>query len=61
MEADVLTWSCEQVAEWLKKVGFEKYVDLLVDTHEIDGQCLLQLTERDLREPPIHIDTIGGW
>ena len=57
--ADPGKWSCNQVSEWLKDNGFQKYCTLLCDEHQIDGQSLLSLTENDLKQPPIEIHVIG--
>lgn len=41
------SWSCENVARWLKSVGFEQYIDFFY-TNQIDGRTLLSLTKEDL-------------
>lgn len=58
-EEAVSTWSCTQVAHWLQKEGFGKYVDLLCDQHRLDGLSLLALTEADLRGPPLGLTVLG--
>ena len=52
-------WTCEDVGIWLADNKFEKYKDKFVKEHEIDGQVLLCLSERDLREPPMSINCLG--
>lgn len=54
-----LQWSCSDVSKWLKENGFQKYCQLLCEEHQIDGQGLLNLTESDLKQPPIGIRVIG--
>ncbi|XP_046844895.1 sphingomyelin synthase-related protein 1-like [Xenia sp. Carnegie-2017] len=59
MAADVASWDVEDVERWLVENGFSRYVDLLCKEHKIDGMCLLNLTERDLREAPMQIKVLG--
>jgi hypothetical protein len=56
---DPANWSCNDVSEWLNDYGFQKYSKLLCVDHQIDGQGLLNLTENDLKQPPIEIRVIG--
>lgn len=42
-------WKTNDVANWLRKEGFERYVDLFVNQHKIDGLALELLSETDLR------------
>lgn len=56
---DPANWSCNDVSEWLNDYGFQKYSKLLCVDHKIDGQGLLNLTENDLKQPPIEIHVIG--
>ena len=39
-------WNCDDVKQWLTAQGFEQYCDLLCDTHGVDGEVLLTLTEK---------------
>nr|KAI8765235.1 sphingomyelin synthase-related protein 1 [Biomphalaria glabrata] len=55
----VETWTCEDVGNWLEEIGLEKFSDLFSKTHQIDGQVLLSLTEKDLREPPLQLNILG--
>ncbi|XP_066528078.1 sphingomyelin synthase-related protein 1 [Hoplias malabaricus] len=52
-------WSSQQVSFWLKDQGFAKYVDLLCVKHKLDGAGLLNLTENDLRSPPLQLPLLG--
>lgn len=56
---DVSSWSCDQVASWLKENNFNDYVELLCYVHRIDGQVLLTLSENDLKQQPISIPVLG--
>lgn len=53
------TWTCEDVEFWLEEIGLDKYAELLTKTHKIDGQVLMHLTEKDLREPPLQMTVLG--
>ena len=55
----VKSWSCENVKEWLINKGFPQYAKTFCDTHKIDGQVLLSLTERDLKQPPLQLSVLG--
>ena len=52
-------WTTKHVAVWLKDEGFCEYVDILCNTHRLDGITLLTLTEYDLRSPPLEIKVLG--
>ncbi|CAL2037804.1 unnamed protein product [Caenorhabditis brenneri] len=41
-------WTCADVQYWVKKIGFEEYVDKFAK-QMVDGDLLLQLTELDLQ------------
>ncbi|XP_077973837.1 sphingomyelin synthase-related protein 1-like [Styela clava] len=56
---DITIWTCSQVEIWLKNVGFEKFVELVCNEHEVDGNSLLTLTENDLRSPPLQLRKLG--
>ncbi|XP_054262490.1 sphingomyelin synthase-related protein 1-like isoform X2 [Macrosteles quadrilineatus] len=56
---NVIEWSTEAVADWLKEKGHSKYVDLLCNQHSIDGKALLLLNEHDLRTSPLSIQILG--
>jgi len=56
---NVIEWSIEAVADWLKEKGHSKYVDLLCNQHSIDGKALLLLNEHDLRSSPLSIQVLG--
>ncbi|CAM1298870.1 SAMD8 (predicted) [Pycnogonum litorale] len=59
MTDDIIEWSCIDVSLWLRENNFREYVNLLCETHKIDGSALLTLTEDDLRNPPIKIKVLG--
>ena len=42
-------WKTSDVCIWLKEKGFGIYVDSF-KRHKIDGEALLMLTEKDLKE-----------
>lgn len=54
----VENWNFTEVSVWLRKVGLEKYIDLFY-FHEIDGEVLLSMTERDLYASSLKITTFG--
>lgn len=56
---DPSSWSCKQVGNWLKEIGFEKYKKLFCDEHKINGEALLTLTENDLKQPPLQLTILG--
>lgn len=51
-------WNVDEVAEWLKCVGLEKYAAVFGE-HVIDGRALLTIAESDLRKPPLEIKLLG--
>ncbi|XP_056465554.1 sphingomyelin synthase-related protein 1-like [Gadus chalcogrammus] len=53
------SWTCKQVAGWLRTEGFGEYVQLLCTQHRLDGSGLLALTEADLRGPPLGLTVLG--
>ena len=55
----VSEWTTQQVGKWLKDNNFREYVNLFCKDHKIDGAALLNLTEQDLREPPLEISVLG--
>ncbi|XP_005100175.1 sphingomyelin synthase-related protein 1 [Aplysia californica] len=56
---NVDTWTCEDVEKWLKANGFIEYATKFSQGHRIDGQGLLSLTEKDLKDPPMSIPYLG--
>lgn len=58
-DKSVNEWTPEDVSLWLRKNGFEQYVDKFRDEHKMDGKCLLTLSEDDLRGPPLSIRVLG--
>uniref|UniRef100_A0A0K0F0J1 Sphingomyelin synthase-related protein 1 (inferred by orthology to a human protein) n=1 Tax=Strongyloides venezuelensis TaxID=75913 RepID=A0A0K0F0J1_STRVS len=52
-------WSYMDVHCWLVDQGFSKYAELFSQKHKIDGCTLLELNEKDLKEPPMSIPCLG--
>lgn len=59
MEHKPNKWTTDQVGIWLNEIGFSKYKKLFCEEHLIDGQILLQLTESDLKQPPVCMGVLG--
>ncbi|KAH7720734.1 Sphingomyelin synthase-related 1 [Aphelenchoides avenae] len=55
----VAMWTNAQVFQWLCERGFEEYADLIANKHRVDGSVLAQLTEHDLRSPPLSLTCLG--
>ena len=55
MCGSVSDWDVERVRRWLEDGGFSSYTALLCDRHRLDGNCLLMLSEQDLKQPPLEI------
>nr|CAB3265853.1 sphingomyelin synthase-related protein 1-like [Phallusia mammillata] len=51
----ISNWTCDDVKLWLKSEGFGEYAQLLCDEHGIDGEVLLTITVKDLRDPPLQL------
>ena len=49
LSQQVPTWSCEDVKEWVKQIGFSNFAEAFVESR-VDGDLLLQLSEEMLRE-----------
>lgn len=43
---NVFRWTTTDVENWLKKCGFDRFVRLFCEDHEINGEVLLMLTEK---------------
>jgi len=43
-----LTWTINQVEEWLKENNFNDYIDILCHQEQIDGQHLLNLNQNEI-------------
>ena len=56
---NLASWDVNKVRQWLSQNGFDLYADLFCKIHKIDGMCLLNLSERDLKEPPMKIEILG--
>ncbi|KAH9513054.1 Sphingomyelin synthase- protein 1 [Bulinus truncatus] len=59
IKGPVDSWTCDDVGSWLEEIGLQKYSELFTRIHQIDGQVLLSLTEKDLREPPLQLTVLG--
>ena len=57
--ANLASWDVKKVEQWLSQNGFGLYVELFCKTHKIDGLCLQNLNEKDLKEPPMQIKVLG--
>jgi len=51
-------WSISEVTSWLRSQGFGDLTRLFAK-HQIDGQVLLTLTEKDMANSPINMETFG--
>ncbi|CAH0554540.1 unnamed protein product [Brassicogethes aeneus] len=49
LSQQVPLWSCEDVEEWVKQIGFNKYSNNFTESR-VDGDLLLQLNEDNLRD-----------
>ena len=48
LSQQVPTWSIEDVAEWVKQIGFKEFADSF-EKSRVDGDLLLQLDDQMLR------------
>jgi len=48
LNLEVPNWTVADVAAWIRKIGFEKYEDDIIDL-ELDGDLLLKLDESNLK------------
>lgn len=54
-------WTNNDVCLWLKDTGFRKYEESF-KKHAIDGEALLMLTEKDLKEDlQIYVSLFSGF
>lgn len=51
-------WNVDDVSAWLVENDLIEYADRFSE-HKIDGSVLLQLTETDLRLPPMQLTVLG--
>ena len=56
---NLASWDVNKVEQWLRENGFDLYIELFCQTHKMDGLCLQNLTEKDLKEPPMQIKVLG--
>lgn len=52
MESNIIKWSNKEVLEMLHKDKIPSYIIDICRSHDIDGQCLLSLIDRDFYEYP---------
>uniref|UniRef100_A0A182QMC4 SAM domain-containing protein n=1 Tax=Anopheles farauti TaxID=69004 RepID=A0A182QMC4_9DIPT len=50
----VLSWTCENVSEWARKEGLSRRIIEWIAREDIDGRCLLAITEQDVHDLPQH-------
>ncbi|XP_074650215.1 sphingomyelin synthase-related protein 1-like [Tubulanus polymorphus] len=55
----VVTWTTDDVSDWLAENDLSQYIELLCAKHKLDGKSLLTLTESDLRQPPLNLEIVG--
>lgn len=48
--SSVLTWTSEQSVEWCSRMHLSRTVSTCVQHEDLDGKCLLALTEADIRD-----------
>ena len=58
-QRSVLTWTIDDVEEWLINLQFSHFIDLFCKQNGIDGLTLLLLKENDLNQTPLHIERLG--
>ncbi|XP_059048352.1 ceramide phosphoethanolamine synthase-like [Achroia grisella] len=52
MESDIVNWSNKEVLDLLHRDKLSSYIIDICKSHDIDGQCLLSLIDRDFYEYP---------
>ncbi|XP_053675034.1 ceramide phosphoethanolamine synthase-like [Anopheles nili] len=50
----VLGWTCETVSDWARKEGLSRRIIEWIAREDIDGRCLLAITEQDVHDLPQH-------
>uniref|UniRef100_A0A182R6S3 SAM domain-containing protein n=1 Tax=Anopheles funestus TaxID=62324 RepID=A0A182R6S3_ANOFN len=50
----VLSWTCENVSEWARKEGLSRRIIEWIAREDVDGRCLLAITEQDVHDLPQH-------
>ncbi|XP_035907937.1 sphingomyelin synthase-related 1-like [Anopheles stephensi] len=53
----VLAWTCEHVSEWARKEGLSRRIIEWIAREDVDGRCLLAITEQDVHDLPQHCAT----
>ncbi|XP_052862548.1 ceramide phosphoethanolamine synthase-like [Anopheles cruzii] len=51
---NVLSWTCEAVSEWGRREGLSRRIIEWIAKEDIDGRCLLTITEQDVHDLPRH-------
>uniref|UniRef100_A0A182NMI2 SAM domain-containing protein n=1 Tax=Anopheles dirus TaxID=7168 RepID=A0A182NMI2_9DIPT len=52
--AAVLSWTCENVSDWARKEGLSRRIIEWIAREDVDGRCLLAITEQDVHDLPQH-------
>lgn len=50
VDTSVINWSSDQCAEWAKRKHLNEVVSSCISKEDLDGKCLLTLTESDIRD-----------
>lgn len=58
LSVPVENWTINDVSNWLRQITLGKYAELFAK-HEINGEILLTMNEKDLTAPPLNITTFG--
>lgn len=58
MSAPVERWNYTDVSLWLRQIGLDKYAELFAK-HEINGEVLITMNEKDLSLPPLNMVKFG--
>lgn len=55
----VVTWTTDDVKEWLISLKFSNFVDIFCQQNGVDGLTLLLMKEDDLSQTPLNIERLG--
>ena len=50
MSVPFVSWTVEQVAAWARSIGVNEESAAILAKNDIDGPCLRELTQEDLRD-----------
>uniref|UniRef100_A0A182WI08 SAM domain-containing protein n=1 Tax=Anopheles minimus TaxID=112268 RepID=A0A182WI08_9DIPT len=53
----VLSWTCENVCEWARKERLSQCIIDWIAREDVDGRCLLAITEQDAHDLPEHCES----